>query len=102
MEKLWKIIVLTVLLQNIDVFQAFSDRNTSGQSGARLPIDGKSFKKLEKLGKLSCFFDFHEKNWKSWGNSAISRFFVEKSWKSWGKQWFGHFYVKTAVFTSFW
>ena len=43
--------VLSILLQNTYVFQAFSDRSTSGQSGARLPIDGKSLKKLEKLGK---------------------------------------------------
>ena len=53
--------VLAVLLQNRCVFPAFSDRSTSGQSGARPPIDGKSLKKLEKLGKHSYFFDFKKK-----------------------------------------
>ena len=65
--------VLAVLLQNSNVFPAFSDRSTSGQPEARPPIDGKSFKKLEKLVKsivfalllqnscvLPAFVDFYE------------------------------------------
>ena len=62
--------VLTLLFQNSCVFPAFSDRDTSGQSGARLPIDGKSLKKLEKLGKHSYFFDFHKKKLEKLGKHS--------------------------------
>ena len=76
MEKLGKTMVLTLLLQNSCVFPAFSDRNTSGRSGARLPIDGKSFKKLGKLGKHIYLFDFHKKKLGKLGNTQLFQAFL--------------------------
>ena len=85
LEKLGKTMVLTILLQNSCVFPAFSDWSTSGQSGAWPPIDGKSFKKLEKLGKLSCFFDFHEKKLEKLGKLSYFTLFCRKKLEKLGK-----------------
>ena len=78
--------VLAVLLQNSGVFQAFRDRSTSGQPGARPPIDGKSFKKLEKLWKHNYFFDLYLKKLKKLRNHNYFNGFcqknMEKLWKT--------------------
>ena len=86
---------MAVLLQNSYVFPAFSDRNTSGQPGARPPIDGKSFKKLEKLGKNSHFFDFYLKKAGKTGKTQLFRSFLsKKAGKAGENNGFGSFITK--------
>jgi len=88
--------VLAVLLQNSCVFPAFSDRSTSGQSGARPLINGKSLKKLEKLGKHNYLFDFQKKRWESLENTVIFLIFIKTIWKSWENTPILVFYIKTS------
>ena len=72
--------VLAVLLQNSCVFQAFSDRSTSGQPWAWPPIDGKSFKKLEKLGKHSYFDHFCQKKQEKLRKTLVLAVLLQNSW----------------------
>ena len=79
-----KIKEIAVFSQLFQLFQWFS---IYGQCwGARLPIDWKSFKKLEKLWKHSYFFDFHKKKLEKLGKLSYFKLFcrkkLEKLWKT--------------------
>ena len=73
----------------------------SGLSGVRPPIDWKSLKKPERVGKHSYSVDFHHKTWKgSENNIAIRMFFVKNSRTSSEKHRFWYCCFKISMSSS--